>query len=260
MARKRSRKKKEPVLVDRRGEEGVKALEDLGKFLSKKTPDKRYEYIGDGATGQDDETTRVVNIRTKPICWGFPFDEVLFSKWAVNMLMLRPMPWDDIITCQNTYLPEARNKLHSQFVTESDSDWLMMLDSDVCPPPDIVDVLLKHHEDDPKKKMIGGWYRKKAEPFSPVVYEYVTMNPDGIRQYRLYKEEEIKTGSLESITGAGAGVWLMHREIAEKLGEKPYDMEHGGEDLRMCEQVLDLGYEIWIDWNMACAHVGVGVA
>ena len=78
MARKRSRKKKEPVLVDRRGKEGVKALDDLGRFLSKKTPDKRYEYIGDAATGQDDETTRAINIRTKPICWGFPFDEVLF--------------------------------------------------------------------------------------------------------------------------------------------------------------------------------------
>ncbi len=260
MTRKRPRKKSEPVLVKRGGEEGVKALESLAKFLKKKTPDKRYEYIGDSATGQDDGSPRAINIRTLPICWAFPFDEVLFSKWAVNLLMLRPLPWDDIVTSQNTYLPEARNKLHSQFVKESEADWLMMLDSDVCPPPNIVDVLLDHHKEDPKKKMIGGWYRKKAEPFSPVVYEYVTTNPNGIRQYRLYEEKEIKTGSLESITGAGAGVWLMHREIAEKLGNKPYDMEFGGEDLRLCEQVLDLGYEIWIDWNMACAHVGVGVA
>jgi hypothetical protein len=50
---------------------------------------------------------------------------------------------------------------------------------------------------------------------------------------------------------------MMSRKVAEALGQSPYSMEKGGEDLVLCKKVKDLGFELWIDWDIACAHCGV---
>ena len=49
----------------------------------------------------------------------------------------------------------------------------------------------------------------------------------------------------------------MSRELAEALGESPYSLERGTEDLILCKKILDLGYEMWVDWDMPCAHMGI---
>jgi len=55
----------------------------------------------------------------------------------------------------------------------------------------------------------------------------------------------------------GAGCWLMTRELAEALGPKPYSMVGGGEDLELCKKIHNLGYDIWVDWEIPVAHLGV---
>ena len=62
---------------------------------------------------------------------------------------------------------------------------------------------------------------------------------------------------MEKVAGMGAGCWLMSRELAEALGNKPYSMEQGGEDLWISKKIMELGYEMWVDWDLACAHMGV---
>lgn len=199
-------------------------------------------------------------LRTIPVCWGIPFDEISYSKWVQSMFIHnRMMPWDDFMTTTSTYLPEARNDIHEDYISMTGDDWLMMLDSDVSPPPAIVDKLLIHTKD-PEVRMVGGWYRKKTEPYSPVVYQDLGgLGEDGRFSYRIYEEDDIGEG-LERVDAAGAGCWLMHRSVAEAVGKRPYDMEHGGEDLKLCKKVLASGFKIFIDWNLACAHVGVGHA
>ena len=128
-----------------------------------------------------------------------------------------------------------------------------MLDSDVLPPPHFVKQLLSH-----QVKMVGGWYRMKADPYSPVVYK---MHDDLFDEKGtpLYAQYTDVGEGLESVDGAGAGAWLMHREIAEALGPTPYDLEHGGEDLLLCRKVHELGYQTFVDWSLACAHAGVAL-
>jgi hypothetical protein len=67
---------------------------------------------------------------------------------------------------------------------------------------------------------------------------------------------EAGTG-LESVAATGAGCWLMSKELAKALGKSPYDMNSGGEDMVICKKIKDLGYDIWVDWNIPCAHAGV---
>ena len=134
----------------------------------------------------------------------------------------------------------------------------MTLESDVSPAPGIVDRLLAHTKN-PDVLMVGGWYRKKGEPYHPVVYQELGVDENDYFGYRIYEEDDIGEG-LEQVDAAGAGCWLMHRSVAEAIGPRPYDMQHGGEDLKLCRAVRDAGFKIWIDWSIACAHVGVGLA
>ena len=190
-----------------------------------------------------------VRLRTESIYWAFPMDELMFSSWFLNFINLDFMPWDSFGVQLNTYLPDARNYLHEKFL-KSGLEYMVMLDSDVLPPPDFIQRLMGHN-----KPMVGGWYRKKGGNSEPVVYDYV-QNDKGIHWWSIRKEPG---QGLEQVDGAGAGCWLMKREVAEALGPKPYEMEHGGEDLDLCFKTTKAGFPIFIDWSIACAHAGVAV-
>ena len=216
---------------------------------------KHTHYDG----GRQSEHITGLNLRSKKIAIGLPMDEVIFSQFLVNYLGLDMMPWDSMISTTSTYLPEARNKIHNSFLkSATDCDHLFMLDSDVMPPPKTIEMLLSHGKD-----LVGGWYRKKEKyPLKtengvqiiqrPVVYDNAGIR-DGIIQYT----QKIVPGTgLEEVAAAGAGCWLMSRKLAEALGENPYSMENGGEDMNLCRQTTKLGFSMWVDWSIACAHIG----
>jgi hypothetical protein len=216
--------------------------------LNGKLPDATVT-IQNTASGSEVRERGSVRLRTKPVAWAVPLDEIVFTRFFTNWLRLRSMPWDDLYTISSTYLPEARNTLHKFFVEESQCEHLVMLDSDVLPPPDFLERLLAHD-----KPLVGGWYRKKDEAATPCVYTYQTQEADGVYWW---KPRPVPGVGLEQVDGAGAGCWLMRRDVAEALGPKPYDMNQGGEDLALCKRVTDLGFPIFIDWSIACAHAGV---
>jgi hypothetical protein len=40
----------------------------------------------------------------------------------------------------------------------------------------------------------------------------------------------------------------------------PYEgTDHTGEDLKLCEKLNELGIGVWVNWDVACAHTGLGV-
>ena len=216
--------------------------------------DELKQEVPDGATittltrGQRETLNKHLHLRTIPITWGIPFDEILFAKFFTFFIRLNPMPWDNYATSESTYLPSARNEIHNNFI-KLDSPYLMMLDSDVLCPPGMVDVLVAHD-----KHLVGGWYKNKAyqKKPHPIVYDFDSETDT----YNFMPRQEPGTG-LEKVDGMGAGCWLMSRELAVALGESPYDMEKGGEDLVLSRKVMNLGYEMYVDWSLACAHCGV---
>ena len=248
--RKRNRKKKEIVpasssLGKQKIAEMVQEMRDKGELPK---------------THIAEDREAVTMVRITPVCWGVCFDEVVFAKWSKHILSsVRPMPWDDVVVSSSTYLPEARNLIHNQYLERSKAQYLFMLDSDVIPPPEIVENLLKHMQRRKDIRMVGGWYRIKDDPYNPVVYHSDGFDEKGIAQYRKYGNNEVGKG-LEKVDAAGAGIWLMHRSVAEAIGESPYNLNEGGEDLLLCRKVQEAGYSLWIDWRLACAHAGVAVA
>lgn len=231
------------------------ALEAIAQRIADRVPAEVKHVTYDG--GSRHEFREALQIRTQAIAIGIPFDELAFSQFTVNLLGLHLMPWDNPITTMSTYLPMARNQIHDIFIENKDQGThLLMLDSDVLPPPDCINKLLMH-----KKPMVGGYYCKKEKyPIKqldgtvtvvqrPVVYDY-DKEKDG------YVQRFAPGTGLERVGGAGAGCWLMSREVAEAIGKSPYGQD-AGEDLILCDKVRQAGFELWIDWTVRCAHTGV---
>lgn len=227
-----------------------KNLEQLVKTLKGKIPEQRATNII--RPGEKIIRTEKVKLRTFSVCWGIPMDELCYSLWFSNFIHLPIMPWDNITIPMSTYLPEARNIVHNSFLDmDKECEWLAMLDSDVIPPPDFLDRLLDHN-----LQICGGWYRNKGKENKPVVYDGYRLSENG--RYTFHQVEQPGKG-LMKVAGAGAGCWLMHRTCAEKLGRSPYSMERTMEDFELCLKLHERNIPIWIDWDIACAHAGVGI-
>lgn len=221
-------------------------IEKLKAELVKKIP--KENVLSHTYNGVVEKQKNEIVLRTKPIAWGIPMDELMFSKFFSNFFRLGYMVWDSIFITESTYLPEARNIIHKTFL-QTNLDYLLMLDSDVLPPPQTAMKLIEHN-----KHIVCGWYNTKGKKSHPCVYDFVKRDEEGIDHYIARKEAG---KGLEKVDGVGAGCVLMSREAARAIGEKPYDMNRGGEDLALCTKLREAGFEIYVDWDIACAHFGV---
>lgn len=222
------------------------ASKEIDKIV-KDTPQSRVTKLVKG--GKVERTKDIVRIRKQPILWAIPCDEIMYSMFFINFEKLaNKMPWDGFAATTSTYLPEARNFLHNAFIEESDLPYMMMLDSDILFPPNLVDDLIAHD-----LPIVGGWYRTKGQKQGhPVVYDFVSETKSVNFRHR----DQAGTG-LEQVDGMGAGCWLMRRDVAEALGESPYNMNRGGEDLRLSRQLMKLDIPLHVDWDIKLAHAGV---
>lgn len=211
---------------------------------------KKTTSISSLRRGDREKMNEIYSLRTTPVCWGVPCDEVMYTKFFTGFVRQGIMPWDDFTTSEATYLPEARNEIHNNFINDSTAPFLMMQDSDILAPRHIVTTLLNHNKD-----LVGGWYKNKNSfmPAHPIVYDFFA---ESSTSNNFIAREEPGEG-LEKVDGMGAGCWLMSRKLAEALGINPYSMEKGGEDLWLSKKVMDLGYEMWVDWDLPVAHMGV---
>jgi GT2 family glycosyltransferase len=189
-------------------------------------------------------------------------DELMFSKFFTTYGTLSLMPWDALLTTSSTLVQEARNIINDTFLDKSTVPYLLMLDSDVLPPPDLIERLMA---DD--KPVVGGWYRKK-EKFAvkeldgsvkiyqrPVVYDFSRY--DAEKGHYFYGQRLEPGKGLERVDAMGAGCWLVKREVIEKIGRSPFSLNESGEDMCFCRAVYKAGYEVWVDWDIPCGHAGV---
>lgn len=189
--------------------------------------------------------------RKTPIVWGVPCDELSFSKFWIQFIGTAGiMPFDRFATSEGTYLEKARNDIHNKFL-KSQYEYMMMLDSDVLFPPELVKRLMTHN-----LPIVGGWYRdKKADDHHPAVYDFV----EDKEEFSVFRHRKETGQGLEKVDAMGAGCWLMNRETALALGENPYghNIAGGGEDFILCRKLMKLGIPLHVDWSINCAHLGV---
>lgn len=227
--------------------------ERVGKFLDsafpRGTPTNRTVVTNLGGKIVTDK--EILAIRKTPVMWGIPCDEISFTMfWTTFEKHANRMPWDGWASSEGTYLPKARNMIHDGFLNSSEP-YLMMLDSDILFPKNIVEQLMSYN-----LPIVGGWYKdKKSDDKHPVVYDFLSEDEKGV----CFWQHRAGPGKgLEKVDAMGAGCWLMRRDVAEALGESPYNLNGGGEDMKISRDLMKLGIPLTVDWDMPLAHVGVG--
>ncbi len=148
----------------------------------------------------------------------------------------------------------ARNALAERML----GDWILMLDTDHEPPPDLL-VRLLHRAETNGLDVVTGVYRFKSPPHLPVLF---ATNPDSDL---LLPVVEYPRG-LFRVDACGAGALLVRRSVFDRihgeLKEGPFDRYAGlSEDHSFCRRLKKLGIELWCDGrvenpHLRAAHVG----
>ena len=162
-----------------------------------------------------------------------------------------------IYMANDVLIQRARNDLIALAI-EAQVDDLIWIDSDIQWEPDWLFRLLSYPMD-----VVGGTYPKKSDDEQyPVQIMGKTIPIDQ------------KTGLLE-VDGLGTGFLRLTKKALQALWEssRPYtsngkagrwicevlvgeDGEVIGEDIVLCHKLHALGYKIYLDAGMTCAHVG----
>lgn len=147
----------------------------------------------------------------------------------------------------------ARNFAADHFLNQTKSDWLLMIDNDIAPVPNLFEIL-----DD-----LGDHVRIVA----PMTYMWngKTHAPNLVN---LHVDEDyfVPTDKphrgKNKVAAVGTGCIFIHREVFEKL-DKPYfefvaDYETGaytmGEDYHFCRKAHEVGFNTYADSRFICGH------
>ncbi len=158
----------------------------------------------------------------------------------------------------------ARNSAVEDFLS-TDCDILWFLDSDISPPPHVLD-LVAHHKD--KWEVAGAPY----PIWGPVpgsgelsvlftVYNGVTSTSTSNAPRGIFMGEVPDSGTAY-VDGLATGCLFIKREVFAKVGMPYFEFKFDpktrriqeGEDLGFALKCHDLGIKFFVDYGMVCRH------
>lgn len=174
----------------------------------------------------------------------------------------------EFVATSDTYVHAMRSKVSDHAVARNSlaesflGDWLVMLDADHVPDPDIVARLVRS-ADTYGLDVLSGVYRMKGAPFAPVLYEWLP-NPDGEDRPDILRQIlgwTVGAGFLE-IGSAGAGCLFVRRSvfdrIRDELDEKPFDhIPPYSEDHSFFLRCKRLGIMPFAATHIECDHLRI---
>lgn len=148
----------------------------------------------------------------------------------------------------------ARNALCDRFLGE----WLLMLDTDHAPEPDLLRRLLTARRmiDQPAAVLVAA-YPHRTPPHSPVLYRY----DEGSGTFAPIADWPRQALAVR-VDSAGAGALLVPRGVLDRiraeLGEGPFDIRHPyGEDHSFFLRCRQLGIAVWALPHIESPHLVV---
>jgi len=151
----------------------------------------------------------------------------------------------------------ARNALVDEFI-QSEADIMWFLDSDICPPDHVLDLITEHGD---KWKVAGAPYPVFMTPTGakdPAVIFCVYKGTDG----KGMSPSDIPYEGVEFVDGLATGCLFMKREIFSKLSKPYFEFKFDplsrimteGEDLGFCKKLQAQGIKFFTDYSMVCKH------
>lgn len=150
----------------------------------------------------------------------------------------------------------ARNGIVEDFL-KTDCDVLFFLDSDVSPPPEVMDILVDHGD---KWLVAGAPYPLWLKGESPTrLVKMAVWNRDEAGRFILAPCPRKGTGWVDCIA---TGCIFIKRRVLEEMEEpyfefkfKPHNRDLAeGEDIGFGRKMNELGYKFFIDYGKVCRH------
>lgn len=131
-------------------------------------------------------------------------------------------------------------------------DWLLMLDDDMVPPPDLVVRLLAHD-----KEVCGALYYQRGGRYHPVLLNRIVPEIGGLATTFLsHSDPRLTTPGLHQVDIVGGGCLLCKVDVFRKLMPPYFEPEVVlGTDINICSRWLDAGVQIWADTSLELGHV-----
>lgn len=172
------------------------------------------------------------------------------------------------MTSTNTYIHYDRSRIsyhakaRNELTTTMKGDWILMLDADHEPEPDL---LTRMHRIFQKHKLmvLSGIYQVKQYPYPPLLYKW---SKDQTQFELISSFDNPDKAEIFEIDAAGAGCLLIRRmviyRILNELKERPFDprIQRDGklplsEDLSFFQRCADLKIKCYVAANIESPHL-----
>lgn len=144
---------------------------------------------------------------------------------------------------------DSRNQLGKKAL-EMNADYVLWLDSDMSFSPDLLKRMIELDAD-----FLTGVYYRRSHPYTPVLFEELTLSENGNCVTREFRE--IPKDTFE-VQGCGFGCVLMKSQVlfdvVSKFGDMFSPIGKMGEDLAFCYRARECGYEILADPSIELGH------
>ena len=140
----------------------------------------------------------------------------------------------------------SRNAIRSYFLAK-DFDFLLFLDSDTFPKPDVLKDLVSHDKDIISGVVYALWTFYGQPIIRPSLFEY---NDENTMKVMTAKS---KTPGIYEITACGGACMLIKRSVLVKIS---FSLPENGqtEDYFFCQKAKKEGFKIYADTSVQCKH------
>lgn len=148
-----------------------------------------------------------------------------------------------------------RNKIVRGFLERTQYDYLIMIDSDIVPPPDYLKLL------DFQKDIISGvCFAFTKKNIFPLVLKKSATKPTDSKYFPYESVDPAKWDGLIEVDAVGTGAIVLSRKVLEampypfknvydKVGEKQI-----GNDLNFCREAKAKGFKVFVHTDYVCSH------
>lgn len=193
--------------------------------------------------------------------------EVVTCEWTMSFRNLT-LPSHVFVLSSHFPIDLARNSIVNSLLGYG-CKWILMLDTDVCPPGDAVTKLISRNQ-----PIVSGLYWMKQPPYAPVAMRRVPQKqPDGKVKQVLSPVAGWMPWEMLEVDAVGMGCCLIHSRVFRAFQEKgmpyyrwtfakpdkPPDEEGMSEDFTFCADAKKLGFKTYLDTNVNCSHQGIAM-
>ena len=199
---------------------------------------------------------------------GYVHPDTVSSYWHASLIQLLQVEWSRVPTIISVMsgpkIDSARNNVMRKWLTETTATHLLMVDTDMILPPDLIEVLLAADKD-----IVGGLcFTGNGPSLTKLAPTIKVIRPDDDDKPGIEILWDYPTDALVKCDATGAACMLIKREVAEKVWEARGEdhplpwFAHGvhngveiGEDVAFCLTAGRIGYEERVDTGLVIPHV-----